>query len=1165
MPAAIRIAIVFAAFVPAARRGAALESFDIPNELTALSQSAFGVEDGRRDAERCRAVWSDLEKRPAAERISGENALASVLAMPMASDTPEGQRTDDAKALDRLLAAESYYAALRRHVEDHNDLSRVVDRLRAVALHRRAGRMPRDKRGATLDAAIALHAENAACWKRTERGAWEACELSDLAYSLFVAERHDEAIPVREQAIALYRSLPDRFLTTDPFTPEGMNDEQSLRFAEFARDGYRGEAATYLLHGLHYFNLGREDPEAARESLFLYAESLRIGMAHRDPTPISNVGALLAPALGQETGRAKSISDLRRSLEALNSIDANPYWRDRGELESVDQAFRWLHARMREPIGLFYAETGQLLVARHILDEAESYAQDLDDAAILPMVLHAQAQLLARGGLAADSLAKARRILDSDHGRRQRIQTLALMARITFDQGEMERAVDYLRWATDNLHSRDRANPGSFTIHQDDIPLWGAVKAVESDLALAEGRVHTAIRLLGQAATITALTDEDDSVRLDARRAWLASRGTEAAYRPSPRLLAALRDTTVTPTQDLALRRGPRVTVAVPGWQAPAAPRLASRPSAPDGLSEAQVRWLRPRLLNRNDDEPDGEPVDPAKLTSRIEALGGTLFDSDRLKGQAAFLAGDMERAAGHYETALATDWRIAANALDPLLGVESIERSRQLHHEAALVAARRGDPMRALRILDMVRHRGLLDVATSGRSVWEGLTHEQRAEASRLDRDRTLAAQEVAELSRSGRLSNRLADAQKRLVAADGAYATFRSRMRDVHRVPPPPREPLGEDEVASLISDGEAVLVYSVGELETLAVLARRDADRLHCAAREISVSQSDLEAMVRSLQMGSSAPGEPFALLARELDRILFEPFADELAPCRLLVIGPDGPLHELAFAVLLDERDRCALDRWALAILPSLASQHRYRSAEAPNPGGGALLIDLQEFGDRVWLPSSYAGQLNAEQLTALLPQYQLARLTHTRREADRLAELFGDRARRMNGVDAQEEDVLAAALVRRFVHFATHGLVDVYNPFQSVLVLGAPSPGSDEDGFLEAGEILDTGSLGSAELVTLSACESGLGLLQGSEGVLGLTWALLGAGNRAVVSSLWSVEDEATADFMVELYRELLDGQTKAESLRRAALALRQRPETGHPAYWGGFQLVGDWR
>jgi CHAT domain-containing protein len=112
--------------------------------------------------------------------------------------------------------------------------------------------------------------------------------------------------------------------------------------------------------------------------------------------------------------------------------------------------------------------------------------------------------------------------------------------------------------------------------------------------------------------------------------------------------------------------------------------------------------------------------------------------------------------------------------------------------------------------------------------------------------------------------------------------------------------------------------------------------------------------------------------------------------------------------------------------------------------------------------------------------------------------------------------------------------------------------------------LQAGEIFDLKL--NADLVVLSACQTGLGKLIRGEGMVGLTRAFMYAGTPSVVVSLWSVSDISTADLMAEFYKNLIINKlSKTDALRKAQLALINNPGFSHPFYWAPFILVGDWR
>jgi CHAT domain-containing protein len=159
-------------------------------------------------------------------------------------------------------------------------------------------------------------------------------------------------------------------------------------------------------------------------------------------------------------------------------------------------------------------------------------------------------------------------------------------------------------------------------------------------------------------------------------------------------------------------------------------------------------------------------------------------------------------------------------------------------------------------------------------------------------------------------------------------------------------------------------------------------------------------------------------------------------------------------------------------------------------------------------------------------------------------------------------EATEENVKNSAAVggSRRIHFATHGAISDERPQYSGLMLTLSESGK-EDGLLQVYEIFNLKL--NAELVVLSACETGLGKELRGEGVLGLARAFMYAGATSIVASLWRVADRSTADLMIGFYRELDRGAHKAEALRRAKLELIRGGRYGHPYYWASFILIGE--
>jgi len=138
-----------------------------------------------------------------------------------------------------------------------------------------------------------------------------------------------------------------------------------------------------------------------------------------------------------------------------------------------------------------------------------------------------------------------------------------------------------------------------------------------------------------------------------------------------------------------------------------------------------------------------------------------------------------------------------------------------------------------------------------------------------------------------------------------------------------------------------------------------------------------------------------------------------------------------------------------------------------------------------------------------------------------------------------------------------IHLALHGYSNSEFPDRSALVFALENPPID-DGLLQVREIRQLRI--DASLVTLSACDTGVGPV-GEEGVANIVNAFIDAGAVSVVSTLWQIDDRATAQLMIDFYRHLGRGEGKASSLRQAQLDMLNSGEP--PYFWAGFELDGE--
>ena len=175
-------------------------------------------------------------------------------------------------------------------------------------------------------------------------------------------------------------------------------------------------------------------------------------------------------------------------------------------------------------------------------------------------------------------------------------------------------------------------------------------------------------------------------------------------------------------------------------------------------------------------------------------------------------------------------------------------------------------------------------------------------------------------------------------------------------------------------------------------------------------------------------------------------------------------------------------------------------------------------------------------------------YRLTPLPATKSEVAAIAELYRGKADTYIGEAATEERAKGVSKDTTYLHFASHGLLDERFPLNSGLALTIPDEMKEgqDNGILQAWEIFERVRI-DADLVVLSACETGLGKEMGGEGLVGLTRAFQYAGARSVLASLWSVADETTAALMKRFYGYLKAGESKDAALRHAQLDLVRGP------------------
>jgi CHAT domain-containing protein len=296
-------------------------------------------------------------------------------------------------------------------------------------------------------------------------------------------------------------------------------------------------------------------------------------------------------------------------------------------------------------------------------------------------------------------------------------------------------------------------------------------------------------------------------------------------------------------------------------------------------------------------------------------------------------------------------------------------------------------------------------------------------------------------------------------------------------------------------------------------------------------------------------------------------LLAPAAAFLNESKLMIVS-DGALHYLPFAALhLPGSSRPLGLARQVARLPSastLASLHRPGRKTTWSRTLAVLADPVFDSGDpRAVRTLSRASLRSVSTVTAGVPA--LSRLAYTRREAEAVGSLVPPRqVVRYIGFDAAKHTLSVPELKDvRILHLATHATIDDERPLLSAIEFShLDREGRAIDGTLRLFEVFGLDL--PVELAIVGACRTGLGRQLGGEGIIGFTRAFLYAGAANVLVSLWAIDDEATAEFMVHFYRHLLGnpGSTPAAALRFAREQMGGSARWSDPYYWAGFILHG---
>lgn len=403
--------------------------------------------------------------------------------------------------------------------------------------------------------------------------------------------------------------------------------------------------------------------------------------------------------------------------------------------------------------------------------------------------------------------------------------------------------------------------------------------------------------------------------------------------------------------------------------------------------------------------------------------------------------------------------------------------------------------------------------------------------------------------------LLQKLSDLETRIRRNNPAYADLKYP------------QPLTLEEIQAQVLDEDTLLLeYALGEERSYLFVVGKN----EFATYELP-SRATIEAAVEKYAIALQAEDRNPLSEGKDLAQMLLSPVADKLKGQRLAIVA-DGKLHRLPFGALPWGRGASIAPLLANHEIVNLSSASSLAIQRQQKRNRSRAAKKIAVFADPVFSkrdPRLSGETASTASQNALLDLFRegcqsLDRLPYTRTEAENILSLVPD-DQEFFAVDfaadraAATDDKMAQYQI---LHLSTHGCIQD-NPQLSGLALSLyDENGTQQDGFLRLQDIYNLKL--NADLVVLSACQTGIGEEISGEGVVGLTRGFMYAGAKQVTVSLWNVSDIATANLMSDYYKNMLsEGKSPAAALREAQLQMWRAGE--YPYKWAAFTIQGDWQ
>jgi len=500
----------------------------------------------------------------------------------------------------------------------------------------------------------------------------------------------------------------------------------------------------------------------------------------------------------------------------------------------------------------------------------------------------------------------------------------------------------------------------------------------------------------------------------------------------------------------------------------------------------------------------------------------------------------DLQVSQGKYEEADRVYDRAGA-FIDSMIGNFSsvlektavINASSELYsRHFSLIADRFNDPAKAYSIVEQVRGRVATDLLMAGSVTSDEATKAERS---------------ISQLRLKLRDARSTSDVHR---VRDQIFMAEQSRWinPEINILKAQAQSTIGIDRVQHSLDVSAVVLEYVVADPKSYClVISRTDSHIVRLPGKQ------QIEALVAAYLKAVKAKQDAYAE-ARNLYDALLRPIR-EAAKKATLVVVRDGQLHFVPFDGFIDVGGHYVAEAHTVIYAPSASSFYLLTTQKHD---GRHLPHTLLAIGG---IPYGRT-ELQQASITRGYDANSLFDLPGSREEVLAAEAAVHDPSNMvLVGSNATESAFKRADLPQyRIIHLAVHGLASTTHPDRSALIL-LSDPSAGEDGFLQASEIVQLRF--NADLVILSACDTAVGPVQGEEGIATLSRAFLLAGARAVVSTLWAIDDTFSLFLMKQFYKHLAAHEPAAYALAAAKRdMLRKFGREAVPYYWAGLTFEG---